>query len=103
MRTALVIGTGLVGTSAALALSGRSVHVHLVDHDPESARTAAALGAGSDEPPGGRILRDAADSGRKTSPLAKADDAVEVDTTDLTLQQVIECVVTLVEEKRTAA
>ncbi|MEU0667763.1 (d)CMP kinase [Streptomyces lavendulocolor] len=49
------------------------------------------------------IKRDAADSSRKTSPLAKADDAVEVDTTDLTLQQVIECVVTLVEEKRTAA
>ncbi|RPK66848.1 Cytidylate kinase [Streptomyces sp. ADI96-02] len=49
------------------------------------------------------VKRDAADSGRKTSPLAKADDAVEVDTTDLTLQQVIECVVTLVEEKRTAA
>ncbi|MFW3475952.1 (d)CMP kinase [Streptomyces microflavus] len=49
------------------------------------------------------ILRDAADSGRKTSPLAKADDAVEVDTTELTLQQVIECVVTLVEEKRTVA
>ncbi|WP_051746364.1 (d)CMP kinase [Streptomyces scopuliridis] len=46
--------------------------------------------------------RDAADSGRKTSPLAKAGDAVEVDTTDLTLQQVIECVVTLVEEKRAA-
>ncbi|MFJ7058306.1 (d)CMP kinase [Streptomyces griseobrunneus] len=49
------------------------------------------------------IKRDAADSGRKTSPLAKADDAVEVDTTELTLQQVIECVVTLVEEKRTTA
>ena len=46
------------------------------------------------------IKRDAADSSRKTSPLAKADDAVEVDTTDLTLAQVIECVVTLVEEKR---
>ncbi|MEU8569711.1 (d)CMP kinase [Streptomyces pathocidini] len=46
--------------------------------------------------------RDAADSSRKASPLAKADDAVEVDTTDLTLEQVIECVVTLVEEKRTA-
>ncbi|OKI63616.1 (d)CMP kinase [Streptomyces sp. MJM1172] len=46
------------------------------------------------------IKRDAADSGRKTSPLAKAGDAVEVDTTDLTLDQVIECVVTLVEEKR---
>ena len=46
------------------------------------------------------IKRDAADAGRKTSPLAKAGDAVEVDTTDLTLQQVIECVVILVEEKR---
>lgn len=46
------------------------------------------------------IKRDAADSSRKVSPLAKADDAVEVDTTELTLQQVIECLVTLVEEKR---
>ncbi|MEU2779275.1 (d)CMP kinase [Streptomyces sp. NPDC007162] len=46
------------------------------------------------------IQRDAADSTRKTSPLAKAGDAVEVDTTQLTLAQVIECVVTLVEEKR---
>ncbi|MFJ9246287.1 (d)CMP kinase [Streptomyces sp. NPDC101776] len=46
------------------------------------------------------LKRDAADSSRKTSPLAKADDAVEVDTSDLTLQQVIECVVTLVGEKR---
>ncbi|MFD0271344.1 (d)CMP kinase [Streptomyces sp. NPDC127106] len=49
------------------------------------------------------IKRDAADSGRKTSPLAKAGDAVEVDTTELTLEQVIECVVTLVEEKRAGA
>ncbi|MEB8343274.1 (d)CMP kinase [Streptomyces endophyticus] len=48
------------------------------------------------------VARDKADSSRKTSPLAKAGDAVEVDTSDLTLQQVIECVVTLVEEKRAA-
>lgn len=46
------------------------------------------------------ITRDAADSGRKTSPLAKADDAIEVDTTELSLQQVIDRVVALVEEKR---
>jgi cytidylate kinase len=46
------------------------------------------------------IERDTADSSRKTSPLAKAADAIEVDTTELTLQQVVECVVTLVEEKR---
>ncbi|GAA2632826.1 (d)CMP kinase [Streptomyces axinellae] len=42
--------------------------------------------------------RDKADSSRKTSPLKKAGDAVEVDTTELTLEQVIECVVTLVEK-----
>ncbi|MDT0381867.1 (d)CMP kinase [Streptomyces sp. DSM 42041] len=48
------------------------------------------------------LQRDTADSSRKTSPLKKADDAVEVDTTDLTLEQVIECVVTLVEDKQQA-
>ncbi|MGW5652542.1 prephenate dehydrogenase [Streptomyces humi] len=55
MRTALVIGTGLIGTSAALALSRRGVVVHLTDHDPEQARTAAALGAGTDEAPAGPV------------------------------------------------
>ncbi|MEU6574516.1 prephenate dehydrogenase [Streptomyces sp. NPDC046805] len=55
MRTALVIGTGLIGTSAALALSQRGVIVHLADHDPEQARTAAALGAGTDEAPEGPV------------------------------------------------
>ncbi|MCX4551960.1 prephenate dehydrogenase [Streptomyces sp. NBC_01387] len=54
MRTALVIGTGLVGTSAALALAGRGVTVHLADHDAGQARTAAALGAGTDDPLEGR-------------------------------------------------
>ncbi|WP_455354603.1 prephenate dehydrogenase [Streptomyces sp. SYSU K217416] len=55
MRTALVIGSGLIGTSAALALAGRGVTVHLADHDPAQARTAAALGAGTDEPPEGPV------------------------------------------------
>ncbi|MFI1355350.1 prephenate dehydrogenase [Streptomyces sp. NPDC020898] len=55
MRTALVIGTGLIGTSAALALAARGVVVHLTDHDPEQARTASALGAGTDEPPEGPV------------------------------------------------
>ena len=55
MRTALVVGTGLIGTSAALALAGRGVTVHLADHDPEQARTAAALGAGTDEAPAGPV------------------------------------------------
>lgn len=47
MRTALVIGTGLIGTSAALALTGRGVRVRLYDLDPERVRTAASLGAGT--------------------------------------------------------
>ncbi len=55
MRTALVIGTGLIGTSAALALAGRGVRVYLTDHDPEQARTAAALGAGTDAEPEGPV------------------------------------------------
>ncbi|MGW3241428.1 prephenate dehydrogenase [Streptomyces sp. NPDC001070] len=55
MRTALVIGTGLIGTSAALALAARGVEVHLEDHDPGAVRTAAALGAGTDEPPAGPV------------------------------------------------
>ncbi|WP_156721706.1 prephenate dehydrogenase [Streptomyces apocyni] len=55
MRTALVMGTGLIGTSAALTLASRGVTVYLTDHDPEQARTAAALGAGTDAAPEGRV------------------------------------------------
>ncbi|NKQ26244.1 prephenate dehydrogenase [Streptomyces galbus] len=55
MRTALVIGTGLIGTSVALALAQRGVVVHLDDHAPEQARTAAALGAGTEGPPAGVV------------------------------------------------
>lgn len=51
MHSALVIGTGLMGTSVALALRSRGVTVHLRDVDPAAARTAAALGAGTERPP----------------------------------------------------
>lgn len=51
MRTVAVIGTGLIGTSIALALTARSVTVFLSDHDPSAAHTAASLGAGRDEDP----------------------------------------------------
>ncbi|MEU5280933.1 prephenate dehydrogenase [Streptomyces asoensis] len=46
MRSAAVVGTGLIGTSIALALRGRGVTTYLIDTDPEAARTAAELGAG---------------------------------------------------------
>ncbi|WP_432138559.1 MULTISPECIES: (d)CMP kinase [unclassified Streptomyces] len=70
--------------------------------EARAARRSGELGQGTDVHATREALikRDAADSSRKTSPLAKADDAVEVDTTELTLAQVIERVVTLVEEKR---
>lgn len=55
MRTALVIGTGLIGTSAALALTARGVRVYLRDQDTERVRTAASLGAGTQEEPDGPV------------------------------------------------
>jgi prephenate dehydrogenase len=46
VRSALVVGTGLMGTSVALALRARGVTVYLQDRDPETAALAAALGGG---------------------------------------------------------
>jgi prephenate dehydrogenase len=42
----LVVGTGLIGTSVALALRERGAAVWLADSDPAAARLAADLGAG---------------------------------------------------------
>lgn len=55
MQSAAVVGTGLIGTSIALALTGRGVTTHLIDHDPDSVRLAAARGAGTPEPPRGPV------------------------------------------------
>ncbi|MFF9161152.1 (d)CMP kinase [Streptomyces longwoodensis] len=70
--------------------------------EARAARRSGELGRGTDVKATQEALvaRDRIDSSRTASPLAKADDAVEVDTTELTLDQVVECVVTLVEEKR---
>ncbi|MGW4699296.1 prephenate dehydrogenase [Streptomyces sp. NPDC004285] len=46
MFSAAVVGTGLIGTSIALALRDQGIVPHLLDRDPEAARTAADLGAG---------------------------------------------------------
>ncbi|WP_262704226.1 MULTISPECIES: prephenate dehydrogenase [Streptomyces] len=52
MHTMAVIGTGLIGTSVALAATGQGVSVYLSDRNRAAARTAAALGAGrAEEPP----------------------------------------------------
>lgn len=47
------------------------------------------------------LRRDAIDSGRKHSPLRRADDAVEIDTTGLTVDEVIDRILSMVSNKET--
>jgi len=51
IRSALVVGSGLIGTSVGLALRRRGVVVHLTDRDPVAVRRASDLGAGTPDPP----------------------------------------------------
>ena len=51
-RAAVVVGTGLIGTSIALALREHGTAVLLSDTDPAAARLAAELGAGEVLAPG---------------------------------------------------
>ena len=62
MRVA-VIGTGLIGTSVALALREHGAGVWLADEDPEAARLAANLGAGEPLPETGEPGRRRGDRG----------------------------------------
>ncbi|MDQ0943887.1 prephenate dehydrogenase [Streptomyces sp. V1I1] len=55
MQSAAVVGTGLIGTSIALALRGRGVTTYLIDANPEAARIAADLGAGIAGTPRGPV------------------------------------------------
>jgi prephenate dehydrogenase len=52
-RKVVVIGTGLIGTSVALALRDRGAAVWLTDADPAAARLAADIGAGAELPDAG--------------------------------------------------
>ena len=49
----MVIGTGLIGTSVALAPAGSARPVWLADRDPAAVRFAADLGAGDELPAAG--------------------------------------------------
>ncbi|MER5252490.1 MULTISPECIES: prephenate dehydrogenase [unclassified Streptomyces] len=51
LRTLAVVGTGLIGTSVALAARLRGVTVYLSDRDESAVRAAAVLGAGRPELP----------------------------------------------------
>jgi prephenate dehydrogenase len=52
----VVIGTGMIGTSVALALRERGADVWLTDRDPAAARLAADIGAGTLLPGAGGAL-----------------------------------------------
>jgi prephenate dehydrogenase len=52
VSSVLVVGTGLIGTSIALALREHDVAVHLADRDAASLRLARELGAGREWSPG---------------------------------------------------
>ncbi|WP_214104374.1 prephenate dehydrogenase [Acrocarpospora catenulata] len=54
ITSVVIVGTGLIGTSAALALRRRGVRVYLVDRDPGALRLARELGAGEEWHPGDR-------------------------------------------------
>jgi prephenate dehydrogenase len=47
VKGVLIVGTGLIGTSIALALRARGTEVWLTDSDPTAAKLAADMGAGS--------------------------------------------------------
>ncbi|MFC4585633.1 prephenate dehydrogenase [Sphaerisporangium corydalis] len=53
LGSVLVVGTGLIGTSVALALRGHGVTVMIADQDPGAVRLARELGAGEEWAPGG--------------------------------------------------
>ncbi|MFC4059998.1 prephenate dehydrogenase [Planomonospora corallina] len=52
LESVLVVGTGLIGTSIALALREHGVTVYLTDRDPAAVRLASELGAGIEWTPG---------------------------------------------------
>ncbi len=68
-----------------------------LDADP-AVRAERRAGDGTAETAESIAVRDARDAGRATDPLRPADDAVTVDTTGLTIDQVVERVAALVTE-----
>jgi CMP/dCMP kinase len=75
------------------------VKVFLTASPEERARRRAAeLGTDVETVLRDQALRDATDEGRDHSPLQKAPDAIELDTTELSLDEVVERIVALVRE-----
>ena len=87
-----------IGTVVA---PGAEVKVFLTASPEERARRRAAeLGTDVDTVMRDQALRDAQDSGREHSPLKQAPGAVELDTTGLTVDEVVQRIVELVEQAK---
>ena len=71
--------------------------------EARAARRAAELGGDAATVLAEQVIRDQRDSERKHSPLKAADDAVTLDTTDLSFDEAVDRVVSLVEEARRGA
>jgi cytidylate kinase len=86
----------------SVVLPDASLKVFLTaDPSVRAARRAAETGTQAVEATEAALIaRDAFDSSRSSSPLTQADDAVVVDTTDMTLQQVIDHLCDLVHQRR---
>ena len=68
--------------------------------EARAARRAAELGADAATVLAEQVIRDQRDSEREHSPLRAADDAVTIDTTDLSLDEVVDRVVSLLDTAR---
>lgn len=89
-----------IGTTVA---PDAPVKVFLVaDAEARAQRRAAELGGDAEFTETELVRRDQLDSSRTTSPLAKAKDAIEIDGTAMTLDEVVDTVVGLVEGARTS-
>jgi CMP/dCMP kinase len=104
-----------LGAGADIVMEGRDIGTNVFPHaevkvflagrpEVRAARRAAELRAKGDDVDEAEVLaalieRDRRDSEREVAPLRKAADAVEVDTSELTLDQVVDAVVEVVGEK----
>jgi len=116
VREAMVAQQRAIGGADDIVVEGRDigtvvfpdaqVKVFLTASPEERARRRAAqqVASGMLVDPAGvheaLLRRDTADSSRHHSPLTPADDAVQLDTTGLTLEQVVEAIASLAEERQ---
>jgi cytidylate kinase len=115
VRRLLVERQRVLGSGADIVMEGRDIGTNVFP-DAEvkvyltarpqvrAARRAAELRAQGEDVDEAAVLaalleRDRRDSGREVAPLRRAEDAVEVDTSELTLDEVVDVIVSVVGDK----